>query len=274
MSRNRFEAILSNLYLADNEAADKINRLYKIAEFMEKFNGNCQNAYRPGKDACIDESLVPFRGRIVFRQYIPNKRHRYGTKIFKLCSKGEYTYSMSIYSGREHQPRTVSVAESVVVGLMENLLNGGRTLYTDNWYTSISLAQALLSRKTDLVGTMRKDRKRVPKCVADGRLQRGNVVAMQNQQGILALKWRDKRDVLMLSTVHDAAVNDEGKPLVVVDYNADKTFIDISDQMASYSPFIRKTTKWYLRIFYTPSARLQWSMHGTFTTLTSRRKLV
>ena len=43
--------------------------------------------YSLGKEACIDESLVPFRARIVFRQYIPSKRYKYSIKIFKLCAK-------------------------------------------------------------------------------------------------------------------------------------------------------------------------------------------
>ena len=29
-----------------------------------------------------------------------------------------------------------------------------------------------------------------------------------------------------------------------------KGFVDISDQMAAYSPFIRRTAKWYMRLFF------------------------
>jgi hypothetical protein len=88
MPRTRFESLLSNIHLADNATADRTDRLYKISEFIHKFNKGSQEVYRPGEEVCIDESLIPFRGRIIFRQYIPNKRHRYGIKAFKLCSKG------------------------------------------------------------------------------------------------------------------------------------------------------------------------------------------
>lgn len=54
------------------------------------------------------------------------------------------------------------------------------------------------------------------------------------------LKWRDKRDILMISTKHDSAVSDVQirgktvqKPKVVVDYNIGKSSIDLSDQMSS-----------------------------------------
>ena len=248
--RTRFESLLSNLHLADNISADKADRLYKIADFINEFNQRCQKIYRPGEEVCIDESLIPFRGRIIFRQYIPNKRHRYGIKAFKLFSKGGYTYRMSIYAGKQPQPRIGSVADDVVMRLMEGLLNHGRTLYTDNWYTSVVLAKKLFQQKTDLIGTVRKNRRGLPKVVTCLKIKRGNLVARQNQDGILVLKWKDKRDVLMLSTLHDNATDNTGKPLVVCDYNSGKSFVDISDQMTSYCPYIRKTSKWYLRIFF------------------------
>lgn len=91
MSRNRFENILANLHVADNDNSDKEDRLYKISPLINAFNNISGRFYRPGKSVCIDESLVPFRGRIIFKQYIPNKRHRYGIKLFKLCSSLGYT---------------------------------------------------------------------------------------------------------------------------------------------------------------------------------------
>lgn len=40
-------------------------------------------ARRPKESMCIDESIVLFVGRLSFRQFNQNKRHRYGIKIFK-----------------------------------------------------------------------------------------------------------------------------------------------------------------------------------------------
>lgn len=42
-------------------------------------------ARTPKESMRIDETIVPFKGRLSFRQYIQNKRHRYDIKIFKLC---------------------------------------------------------------------------------------------------------------------------------------------------------------------------------------------
>ena len=162
MCRARFEKILHNLHLADNSTHNGKNRLYKISKFVELINKAFQDAFRPGREVCIDESLVPFRGRIIFRQYIPNKRHRYGIKLFKLCSSGGYTLKIEIYAGKD-TTRVGSVAENVVLKLMEGLLDKGRCLFVDNWYTSVSLAEKLIQRRTHLVGTIRKNRRGLPK---------------------------------------------------------------------------------------------------------------
>lgn len=38
------------------------------------------------------------------------------------------------------------------------------------------------------------------------------------------------------------------KPSTIVDYNTTKGFIDISDQLASYSSPVRKSLKWYRKV--------------------------
>jgi hypothetical protein len=36
----------------------------------------------------IDKNVVPFRGRLLFCQYIPGKSHKCGVKLYKLCLPG------------------------------------------------------------------------------------------------------------------------------------------------------------------------------------------
>ena len=57
--------------------------------------------YTPGEDLCIDESIVPFRGRIIFRQYNKQKRHKYGINEFKLCCIPGYTYRVNVCAGKK-----------------------------------------------------------------------------------------------------------------------------------------------------------------------------
>ena len=43
---------------------------------------------------------MKFRGRIVFKQYTPKKRKRFGIKMFKLFDSTGYTYDMNVYLGK------------------------------------------------------------------------------------------------------------------------------------------------------------------------------
>lgn len=44
--------------------------------------------------------------------------------------------------------------------------------------------------------------------------------------------------------------NDVKKPLAVLNYNKAKKGVDFSDQMSSYYTCLRKTIKWYKKVFF------------------------
>lgn len=61
------------------------------------------------------------------------------------------------------------------------------------------------------------------------------------------MKWRDKRNANMLSTIHDVLIS---KTIVIQEYIEAQLFVETSDQMASYYLCICETNKWYIRLFY------------------------
>lgn len=147
MSRDRFFSLLSCLHFSDNDNNQADDRLGKIRNFMTLMQRKFQDIFIPGEEIVIDESLVPFRGRLLFRQYIPNKAHKYGIKLFKLCSNEGFTYALKVYSGKSSTGvREVGLAQNVCLELCQNLLGQGRTLYVDNFYTSYELAKDLLEK--------------------------------------------------------------------------------------------------------------------------------
>ena len=91
----------------------------------------------------------------MFKRYIPNKRHPYDIKLFKICADEGYTSHMEIYVGKDNTGLG-NVPTSIVLKLMGNLMDRGHTLYTDNWYSNTPLAEALIQRKIDLIRTIRK----------------------------------------------------------------------------------------------------------------------
>lgn len=141
------------------------------------------------------------------------------------------------------------------MSLMNGYLQKGHTLYTDNWYTSVVLGKKLLEEDTHLVGTLRKNRNNLPKDVMTGSLKKGEFRAKENGDGIICMKWKDKRDVYLLSTKHNATFSrtvkrgkEIIKPKIVVDYNSAKSAVDLSDQMIAYSTPLRNTVKWHRKL--------------------------
>ncbi|VVD05805.1 unnamed protein product [Leptidea sinapis] len=109
-------------------------------------------------------------------------------------------------------------------------------MVTDNYYTSIPIAEFLLSRGTDLCGTVGRNRRGRPKDVVDAKLNPVEIASKQKDENITVLKWIDKRDVCMLSTCHGKDMSmSEGrvprlKPNMHIIYNKGKKGIDVAEQ--------------------------------------------
>jgi len=210
---------------------------------------------------CIDESLLLFKGRLSFRQYIPSKASRFGIKFFVLCDCATgYVLNFIIYTGKttEYVPHPhVGISGSLVMTLMEPYLDRGHTLYIDNWYTSPLLLQRLHDRKTNACGTVRRNRKGMPKFTE--KLKKGEMKNFHTDT-LSAQIWKDKREVCMLTTLHPPILSETGKttyrnepiikPESVQDYNKNMGAVDQSDMVLSSVHSSRKTMRWYKKIFF------------------------
>ncbi|CAH1958879.1 unnamed protein product [Acanthoscelides obtectus] len=127
----------------------------------------------------------------------------------------------------------------------------------DNYYNSVELSEDLLSRKTHTTGTLRKKRKGNPKAVVDCKLKKGEHV-WRRSGDIHVSKWKDKRDVLFISTANNPELievpNKFGqlkmKPKAIADYNENMSGIDRCDEMVQYYSSPRKTIRWYKKILF------------------------
>ncbi|CAK9826352.1 PiggyBac transposable element-derived protein 4 [Anthophora retusa] len=253
MKHDRFLSILKFLHFSDNTTARTEDRLHKIRNIVEAIVDTFKSAIKPGKIIVIDESMIPWIGRLGFRQYIPGKRHKYGIKLYKLCLPGDYTYNINIYAGKNATAITKTRSHDVVMKLMSGLLSEGRILCTDSYYTSVPLAEELLEKNTFICGTVKMNRKFLPP-QAKRKQHRGGIMSLENRNGVKFLKWTDKRPVRMLSTCENhmckiiQGKNNKLKPDTVLFYNDAKKGVDLSDQMSSYYSSLRKTVKWYRKI--------------------------
>jgi len=54
----------------------------------------------------VDEVIVKFKGRVIFRQYFPKKRKGFSISIYKLCCESGYTHDMRMYLDRDSNSTT------------------------------------------------------------------------------------------------------------------------------------------------------------------------
>lgn len=272
MPRDRFILLKKFWHFSNNQDTQgNKDRLAKIRILVEYLTTAFMEVMVPGKDLVIDETMIPWRGRLIFKQYIKNKSHKYGVKLYKLCTPDGYTLRVSIYAGKNNTEvskygHTYDVAMELMGPFDENnvhydgYLNAGRCLYTDNFYTGVQIAETLLQHQTRMCGTLNPKRKGLPVQITQTKLKKGQSVGFTCQHGTKVIRWMDKRNVDMLSTVpdHASTLIDTGKknrkneeilkPQCVLDYNNAKKGVDYSDQMASYYTTLRKSLKWYKKV--------------------------
>jgi hypothetical protein len=76
-----------------------------LFDLKNKFCG----LYSVTEHLAVDEVIMLYKGRVVFRQYMPKKRKRFGIRIYKLCDSVSYTYDMSVYLGKQWQHATAQI---------------------------------------------------------------------------------------------------------------------------------------------------------------------
>ena len=95
---------------------------------------------------------------------MPSKPAKYGIKFWLLCDADNYfVVNMQPYLGKEGDHPEVKQGSRVVKDLVQHLHGSGRNITTDNFFTDLQLAQDLLQNKLTLLGTVRANRKFIPK---------------------------------------------------------------------------------------------------------------
>jgi len=126
MSRNRFLIILRCLYFTSDTGNE--DPLYKIRSVIDYFNNKMHQCYYPAKELSLDESMVLWRGRLRFKQFIKNKRHKYGIKLYMLTEPDGLILKFRVYAGGHDKEVTgKGHAEKVVMQLLEEKLQSGHS---------------------------------------------------------------------------------------------------------------------------------------------------
>ncbi|KAJ8939476.1 hypothetical protein NQ318_022530 [Aromia moschata] len=165
MSRNRFMLIMRCLHFSKNPTKEDDpgygDRLHRIRFLQDYFNRRMAEVYYPGKQLSLDESMVLWRGRLGFRQFIKGKKHKFGMKLYILAEPNGLTLRCFVYSGAQGELGGTGHAEKVVMSLMKGLENKGHALYMDNFYNSV--VNNYCKTKLMLRAHLEKEEKEPPK---------------------------------------------------------------------------------------------------------------
>lgn len=302
LSYNRYILLNKFLHFVDNSdirqslpESEEIfsKKLAKLQPVISHLNSKFSSLYNMHREISIDESLTLFKGRLSFVQTIRSKAARFGIKSYELCeSHTGYLYKFSIYTGKNSDNSYAGVAPSadlggkttqVVLGLLKDLEHRGHCVTMDNFYNCPSLARYLKSLGFDCLGTLRVNRKHVPRdiSIVPKNVAKGSIIARQSGD-ISIIAWKDVKLVTMISTYHtdETYIGSKAgkmlvKPVCVKDYNNTMGGVDLKDQKLSMYLLERKRgVKWYIKMF---KRLLNVSIHNAFVMYVnslSRRNIV
>lgn len=260
MSAERFDFLINCLRFDD-----KTTRLERraqdsfapIREIWSLFIDKCEGNYKPSSYVTIDEQLLAFRGRCGFRMYIPNKPAKYGIKLVMMCDNStKYMINAMPYLGSGTNSSGLPLGEFYVKELTKSIHGTNRNVTTDNWFTSVPLAKALLKEpyKLTQIGTIRSNKREIPPEFQNSRsrLIGTSMFCFDGPLTLLSYKPKANKVVFLLSTSEEEVnINPvTKKPNMVEFYNRTKGGVDTLDQMCSVMTCSRKTRRWPQCIFY------------------------
>lgn len=262
--------------------------------------------YKPTRQLAIDETLIKFKGKVHFRQFLPIKPGRFGIKTFTLAeSTSGYLLNSKIYTGKEGDTVQKDLGRKAVMSVIEPYLDMRYYVFMDNYYTFMTLFEELQERKTLPCGTVRSKRHGLPKEICGVKekklkqLKRGE--SLYRQKGnVTCMTWHDRKPVSVLATA-PTTTTDEGfvqrsikvngkwekkgfaRPGVVHLYNTYMGGFDLSDQrVVSYAQLVKGVVWYYKVFFYTLEVRLSNAHilhtkspdHASITSLEFRKSLI
>ena len=109
-------------------------------------------------------TLLKFQKRNASSRSDHATRDKYGIKFWILSEvESKYFLNAIPYLGKDDGRQIKGLGEQVTLQLMKPYKNKGYHVTTDQFFTSLSLARKLAQSKISLLGTIRSDRREVPK---------------------------------------------------------------------------------------------------------------
>ena len=112
----------------------------------------------------VDESIINYKGRVSFCEYLKGKPHPWGSKRLCYQTAKQDTFSGCGYYGKETQLIDNNIPHTVrVVQMLVKPFHKGDDLYMDQLYTSPLLASKMTKVGITVTSTVQSNRRDMPK---------------------------------------------------------------------------------------------------------------
>ena len=141
--------------------------------------------------------------------------------------------------------------------LLQPYYKKGYNVTTDNYFTSLKLAEELKQKKTTILGTIRKQRRDVPSTeliMKDKELYASEIFSSPSGCSLTIYKAKKTKVVCILSSMHRNVNIDQCHkkklPETIQYYNKSEVGVDVLDQMARYHTSKSSTKRWPVAVFF------------------------
>ncbi|XP_034727934.1 ARL14 effector protein isoform X1 [Etheostoma cragini] len=271
ISGKKFFIIYRALHLSDIKADEEndakkgtpgYDHLGSIKPLYTDIVKACKSHFQPDQHISINERTIASQTRLSFKQHVTwNKQ---GYKLLVLAdSNCSYIWNFFVHEGKSSGSGKKLSYKSVMSLMDFKCLGTGYHLYVDKFYTSSQLFKNLLKKGIGACGIHAKRvgfPHKFPRCIPRGTLQ------WIRDEEVLFVKWMDKQEVVVCSTIHKAYNGDLVRrrvwtagtwvqtgvpiPVAVKDYKQHMWKVFRSKAHTGYYNLIHKTKKWYQTFFF------------------------
>ena len=268
MTSTRFWALWSNLHVVDNESIPDTGGISrKVKPVIDVLNRTFLEAYNPGQELGVDESMVKYKGRVGGKVAMPKKPIKKGFKIWCCsCSCCGYLCHFQLYEGRKTDLATgkkVSehgLVKRVVKELVEPFNGLNHVVYCDNYYSSGPLVEELARDSIYFAGTIKESASGFPDSLKGVKPPKGCYVA-ETVGDLCYYVFHDRKIVKFVTNVFPehmhtpvARLHPEGVfkkqsvPPILPAYNIYMCAVDRTNQLGKNYDIDRKSKRYWLRI--------------------------
>lgn len=245
------------------------DRLYKISPILSHLNEKFATVPMEQR-LSIDEQMCATKVAHFMKQYLPNKPHKWGFKLYVICSVKGYAHKFEIYTGQETERFQDEPDFGLVGNVVIRLARGvprhiNHIIYFVNFYTSIPLVTHLAKQGIYSLGTVQSNRLVNCKLPEKKSLLKKSVPRGSYEEQMTSFEGvKDNKPVTFLSSYVGAEpvslverFDKTNKtrikitcPHVIKEYNAHMGGVDLLDSFIGRYCISMRSRKWYLRIFY------------------------